>query len=236
MENKQIIIDGVDVSGCKHYENHTLYDCNETCEINGGIVCTKCKEHPNCYYKQLARAEQENKRLLEIINANPLKTVDIDSAFEIEKLKEQLKAKEQECEESKNKIEFMEGYIKTVEKARNEVEQQLDQLKAENDLYKNAHKTEQDRRRSYENALTEIKEIAKIEYPKSLFTETFVEVINHCPYFDCGNCKCLENKEKQNCGGFICSRKQSVYYQENTIYFKQILQKISECEVENAKN
>lgn len=81
--------------------------------------------------------------------------------------------------------------------------------------------------------LTEIKEIAKIEYPKSLFNETFVEVINHCPYFDCGKCKCLENKEKQNCGGFICSRKQSVYYQENTIYFKQILQKISECEVKN---
>ena len=78
--------------------------------------------------------------------------------------------------------------------------------------------------------LAEIKEIAKIEYPKSLFTETFVEVINHCPYFDCGKCKCLENKEKQNCGGFICSRKQSVYYQENTIYFKQILQKISEVE------
>ena len=76
--------------------------------------------------------------------------------------------------------------------------------------------------------LAKIKEIAKIKYPKSLFTETFVEVINHCPYFDCGNCKCLENKEKQNCSGFICSRKQSVYYQENTIYFKQILQKISE--------
>lgn len=89
----------------------------------------------------------------------------------------------------------------------NELRQQLDQLK---------------------QTLTEIKEIAKIEYPKSLFTETFVEVINHCPYFDCGKCKCIENKETQNCGGFICSRKQSVYYQENTIYFKQILQKISE--------
>lgn len=44
-----------------------------------------------------------------------------------------------------------------------ELQEQLDQLKAENDLYKNAHKTEQDRRRSYENALTEIKEIAKKE-------------------------------------------------------------------------
>ena len=45
--------------------------------------------------------KQENKRLLEIINAKPLETVDIDSAFEIEKLKEQLQAKEQECKRLK---------------------------------------------------------------------------------------------------------------------------------------
>ena len=50
------------------------------------------------------RAEQENKRLLEII-AKPLETVDIDSAFEIEKLKEQIQAKEQECEELKKELE-----------------------------------------------------------------------------------------------------------------------------------
>ena len=51
--------------------------------------------------QKLEQVKQENKRLLEIINANPLETVDIDSAFEIEKLKEQLKAKEQECEKLK---------------------------------------------------------------------------------------------------------------------------------------
>ena len=48
--------------------------------------------------------KQENKRLLEIINAKPLETVDIDSAFEIEKLKEQLQSKEQECEELKQTL------------------------------------------------------------------------------------------------------------------------------------
>ena len=80
MENKQIIIDGVDVSGCKHYENHTLYDCNETCEINGGIVCTKCKEHPNCYYKQLQREKQSSQEardtaIKEFNRAEELKTL-----------------------------------------------------------------------------------------------------------------------------------------------------------------
>jgi hypothetical protein len=48
--------------------------------------------------QKLEQVKQENKRLLEIINAKPLETVDMDCAFEIEKLKEQLQAKEQECE------------------------------------------------------------------------------------------------------------------------------------------
>lgn len=50
------------------------------------------------------QVKQENKRLLEIINAKPLETVDMDCAFEIEKLKEQLQAKEQECEKLKAKL------------------------------------------------------------------------------------------------------------------------------------
>ena len=52
-------------------------------------------------------------------------------------------------------------YYKQLKRAEQENKRQLDKLKTENDLYKNAHKTEQDRRRSYENALTEIKEIAE---------------------------------------------------------------------------
>ena len=43
--------------------------------------------------EKLKRTEQENKRLLETINAKPLETVDMDRAFEIEKLKDQLQAK-----------------------------------------------------------------------------------------------------------------------------------------------
>lgn len=46
--------------------------------------------------QKLEQVKQENERLLEIINAKTLETVDMDSAFEIEKLKEQLQAKEHE--------------------------------------------------------------------------------------------------------------------------------------------
>lgn len=43
--------------------------------------------------RKLEQVKQENKRLLEIINAKPLETVDMDSAFEIENLKVQLMQK-----------------------------------------------------------------------------------------------------------------------------------------------
>ena len=51
MTDKQIIIDGVDVSGCKHYNPEQYFKCN--------IGCCHCEENPNCYYKQLKRKEQE---------------------------------------------------------------------------------------------------------------------------------------------------------------------------------
>ena len=103
MTDKQIIIDNVDVSGCKYYFDAKCR-CMDATIMQDFYSCPQCSSNPNCYYKQLKRAEQENKRLLEII-AKPLETVDIDSAFEIEKLKEQIQAKEQECEELKKELE-----------------------------------------------------------------------------------------------------------------------------------
>jgi hypothetical protein len=57
MTDKQIIIDGVDVTGCEYcsrYADTTIYHCDWIGE---------CKEHPNCYYKQLKRKEQECEEL-----------------------------------------------------------------------------------------------------------------------------------------------------------------------------
>lgn len=93
MTDKQITIDGVNVKDCKRRigkDNYCRYYKRPCSENNY-----------NCIWKKYLRKEQENKRLLEIINAKPLETVDIDSSFEIEKLKEQLQAKEQECERLK---------------------------------------------------------------------------------------------------------------------------------------
>lgn len=57
MEDKQIIIDGVNVAECEHFEPCTKY----TCEISEMTYC--CEEDKNCYYKQLKRKEQECEEL-----------------------------------------------------------------------------------------------------------------------------------------------------------------------------
>ena len=65
MTDKQIIIDGVDVSGCYCYVSTSKeYSC--------GLTCSKfhyrfCKQHPHCYYKQLKRKEQECEKAKKII-------------------------------------------------------------------------------------------------------------------------------------------------------------------------
>ena len=62
MENKEIIIDGVDVSGCK---NFSCGICEEENKIPKTInhFTADCRMYPNCYYKQLKRKEQENEEL-----------------------------------------------------------------------------------------------------------------------------------------------------------------------------
>lgn len=63
MTDKEKIIDGVDVSECRHshYGKCEIdYD-----EWNNEIIrYNECQNSPNCYYKQLKRKEQECEELL----------------------------------------------------------------------------------------------------------------------------------------------------------------------------
>lgn len=102
MTDKQIIIDGVDVSRCEFLQQEDI-DLDYTCYAeegyqSGEICCSAC---PNCYYKQLKRKEQECEELKKIINEAKNSKLDLKS--------------------------FLVG-----EAVQNEYEQQLDQLKAEN--------------------------------------------------------------------------------------------------------
>ena len=107
MTDKQIIIDGIDVSGCVFYGFSNLNNHLCTSKEFSKIDCTYCNNNPNCYYKQLKRAEN---------------TVEECHKYQAE-LEDKLTAKEQECERLKNE--------RTIDLVK-----QLDQLKAENDELK----------------------------------------------------------------------------------------------------
>ena len=71
MTDKQIIIDGCDVSGCSLYEDNPKYRMWGTCDCMRSMVDqsgydelagAECKGY-NCHYKQLKRKEQKNEEL-----------------------------------------------------------------------------------------------------------------------------------------------------------------------------
>lgn len=61
MTDKQIIIDGVDVAGCKYFNKFRNICRNKN-------LCCDCGKNPNCYYKQLARKTQECENWKETAN------------------------------------------------------------------------------------------------------------------------------------------------------------------------
>lgn len=62
MTDKEIIIDGVDVSKCDKLIVNQLYGYACNCEEDTHII-SSCKNRHNCYYKQLARKTQECEEL-----------------------------------------------------------------------------------------------------------------------------------------------------------------------------
>lgn len=161
MKNK-VIINGIDVSKCVSYD-----DCN------GHNICCYldtredkipfanfCVENKNCYFKQLKRAEQKlakkeqeiEKLKVQIKNEKQASQIDIDNLNqacldlnqENDNLLNKFQAKEQECEELRNKLNSniermneqneklhkenkeLKSYIYEKEK---QIKQQLDQYK-----------------------------------------------------------------------------------------------------------
>ena len=69
MTDKQIVVDGVDVSECAHvyartslFKEKTLVQCYAFFLENEDSCCD-CSDNPNCYYKQLKAKEQECEEL-----------------------------------------------------------------------------------------------------------------------------------------------------------------------------
>ena len=178
--------------------------------------------------------KQENKRLLEIINAKPLETVDIDSAFEIEKLKEQLQAKEQECEELKKELtSFMNGDYCV---SGCSLKQQLDKLKADNEQLKEElsviqHNYNREGCKYYDDdtfkVFYECKAQKALQLSANSVTTKYCDLLKTLTEIK-EICNSVENIE--NINSLYDAKLSGMFLQAN-----KILQKISECEVENAR-
>lgn len=166
MTDKQIIIDGVDVSGCKHFENADQEMC---CELT---CCGGCRGI-DCYYKQLKRKEQR-----------------------IVKLNKTIEAKEQECEELKKQYNCyacgtcngkedyrnLERHHIGLRKSFDELHKQLDQLKEQNDELKKVNNHIENNRKQKADKLMRIEKL--IIACSTGYTDEFIQellVILHEP-------------------------------------------------------
>ena len=204
MTDKQIIIDGVDVSGCeKQGETIAGITCGNGERIRlANEIITKyklCKDNPNCVYKQLQREKQTSQEARDTA---------IKEFNRAEELKTLLKSKEQECEKLRFPMPDTNYAILTKEEF-----EQLDQLKSVIKKYEECNKyLVEENGKTYTRLeykllriLTEIKGIAEVEIECKTY-----EIENDC--FNETRCKALN---------------------EHIDFTKQILQKIKECEVEN---
>ena len=160
MVDKQIIVDGVDVSECNFCEWKSS-DIPQ-CRIRLASFEPTCKGY-NCHYKQLKHLEQENKELKE--ENRYYKAMLKLSCNELDKSNKWQIAERQEKNKYRSALEeIREKYLKLKEQngsnivQSNTVNEQLDQFKVEND--------------KLEQALIEIKEIAEEEvHNRMLFAD-----------------------------------------------------------------
>lgn len=83
MTHKQIIIDGIDVRGCK---NFYCGICEEENKIPRTInhFTTDCRMYPNCNYKQLKRKEQVLDEIKEYFKSKDKRKTSLFNIFVIE--------------------------------------------------------------------------------------------------------------------------------------------------------
>lgn len=111
--NEQIIIDGVEVSGCEFLFPHNKYNgcrcMNDPIEDVSNVSSMTCEGNQNCYYKQLKRKEELLRQA-----GNHIKDLDlmVHSGEEREnELEQQLQRKAQECKQKDKTIAGLVGCV-----------------------------------------------------------------------------------------------------------------------------
>lgn len=106
MTDKQIIIDSVDVSGCKYFENTENEMC---CSLH---CCGGCRTYKDCYFKQLKRKEQECEFLKNCLDKSF--KMQTDSELWWEKERKDLKTKCDQLKAERNKIKKLPNFDKEI--------------------------------------------------------------------------------------------------------------------------
>lgn len=153
-DKEQIIIDGVDVSGCDelwlNFEKNYDSKCIRFKDVYS--QCSYCKDNPNCEYKQLQKEKFENLNNRQIVESAE------NLIYENSELYKNLKEKEQECEQIKEKYEALklenqEGYEIVAE-----LKHECEELKRKVELMMDCPDCKVD---EYKKALEEIEGLVK---------------------------------------------------------------------------
>ena len=175
MSDKQIIIDGVDVSGCEYIIPPHKQCPNKPMPYAKETSCFACKEHntklnfcknnPNCNYKNWQRKEQECEELKEAQKNSRCAWKSLEGTF-CPQAQEQLEAYKMEADEGKE--------INAELKAEN------DELKVQNIKYMNGNIGYQLKNSLYKQTLTEIKELIQSDYCTEIGSCEFCAEIGDC--------------------------------------------------------
>ena len=221
----EIIINGVDVSKCKYFKCCSK-ECSAEYYTRYGYEITEfdsCSENHNCYYKQLKRKEQECEGLKKNIEHWKMEHKEAKAkgewTYDLVKKRlgqqlDQLKAENEELKTMLKDLSYenqkfcyqIEEQTKQLEPFKDEYFKELDNVAIAELAKKSIRITAENSK--LEQTITDIKEIAEIEIECKTY-----EIENDC--FNETRCKALN---------------------EHIEFIKQILQKISKCEVENVKS
>ena len=171
---KKIIIDGVDVSKCNYFNNTDKSYCEECCSEFG---CAICNDRPNCYYKQLARKEQECEKWKSYYKLYRIETgivkkvqgvINSNQKYGIEFTEDDIICKDE-------RLSYLEVH-EQVKLIIDEQAKELEQLKSENEILKEklVISSNSDKKTlKIIQTLAEIKEIAEKQVKRAPDGETF---------------------------------------------------------------
>ena len=136
--DKEMIIDGINVAGCKYFRMNNKMPMCRAC--NSGEGCPYCEYEKDCYYKQLQRLKQENERLRKQYNCYACDTCSgkedyrnmkrhcenaINSVHELRRENEQLKELKDKYYVEKLDMEAQLSYcIQALEELKKEIQSQ----------------------------------------------------------------------------------------------------------------